>query len=174
MTKKEKILKCKFCNFNTTIFKKLRKHFEKSHKQKPKTNIKKLQRQVNEKLQNNKSKAEAYQPIRNLGTFHENVVKKILKQNNAFFEFQPIVFSEELKQHISPDFFISSWKGMKLIKPLYLEIDGNTKDRTSLYQVNRENSLKSKYPVLRIWNSNVNERSIIFLIEKYIVETKMS
>lgn len=166
-----KNFKCKFCKFETPSLKKLQKHFKKQHNQKLKTNTQRLQLQVNKRLKESGNKAYAYQIIRKFGTFHENIVKNILKQNKSFFEFQPIVFSKELNTSISPDFFILSWKNARLKTPFYLEIDGNTKDRTNTYQIQRENCLKSKYPILRIWNKNVTDKYVIFLIEKFIKET---
>lgn len=174
MSKKEKKFHCKFCNFSADKYKLILKHSKEQHKYKKKTDIQKLKKQVNKRLKDSGSKAYAYQEVRKIGTFHENIVKTILKQNRAYFEFQPLVFSEELGMNISPDFFITSWKNIKLVKPFYLEIDGNNKDRTNSYQIKREISLKKKHSVLRIWNSNVNEKNIIYLIEKYIAETKMS
>lgn len=174
MSKKNKMFHCKFCNFSTNGYKLLSKHFKEQHKSKQptKTQFQKLQKQVNKRLKEGKSKAYAYQEIRKIGTFHENVVKTILKQQNAYFEFQPLIFSEELKVEISPDFFVTSWKNKKLTVPFYLEIDGNNKDRTDVYQIEREKTLKKRYPILRIWNSNVNEKNILYLIEKYIEQTE--
>lgn len=165
---------CKFCNFSTDKYKSLLKHYKEQHKQKQKlkTNLQELKKQVNIRLKKSGSKAYVYQEIRKLGTFHENIVKAILKQNNSFFEFQPLVFSTELGLNINPDFLVFSWKGKKLVTPFYLEIDGNNKDKNNDYQIKREISLKKKYPILRIWNENVNNRKVIYIIERFIEQTE--
>lgn len=86
-------------------------------------------------------------------TPHEAAIIDMLRKNKASFEFQPVVFCVPLQRQISPDFLVSSWRQRKLSTPVYIEIDGNSKNLSSAYQIKRIEGLK--YPLLRIWNKDI-------------------
>ena len=83
----------------------------------------------------------------------------VLRSNRSHFEFQPVVFCIPLKRQISPDFLVFSWKSKRLPIPHYIEIDGDTKELNSSYQVKRVEGLK--YPLIRIWNKDIGRTANI-------------
>ena len=104
--------------------------------------------------------AYAFKPIRvKYPTPQELIVKDILRKNQAYFEFQPVVFCSPLERRISPDFLVISWQKRRLATPCYIEIDGNAKNLENWYQQKRIEGLK--YPVIRIWNRDIERAESI-------------
>lgn len=161
--------KCKNCNYISINYNELKQHYNDKHKkQSNKNNLLNLEKEAKKRLEETGSVAYAYQSIRKLGTYHENIVKNVLIKNKSYFEFQPIVFSKELQFDISPDFIIFSWNNKKFKEPFYLEVDGDGKNLTDNYQIIRTNSLKKLHPILRIYNKEVNEKHVKTSIKNFI------
>jgi len=164
-----KVYKCYKCDYETKDYNTIKQHYVSTHKNQYKKNkLTNLEKNAKKRLKATGCKAYAYQLIRKLGTTHENKIKDILNKNKSYFEFQPIVFSKELQISISPDFIVYSWNSKRLKQPFYLEIDGDNKDLSIEYQKKRYESLSQKYPVLRIYNKEVDEKLVKNVIKNFI------